>query len=596
MRRVLPLAAVAVLVLLVAGTGGVAAADAAVAETAADCQSAADNDLVGCWNGTYHAAELDFDQEDGLTTAQLETLTHRSMARVEYLRERPFETSVPVETVTREEFRANGTDGNGTDAAGETEFDRWNDQVWEALFVVGTDESSAAAIDTVFGGSVSGFYSPADDRIVLVVAEGEALQVSESTLVHELTHAMQDQYHDLAAPRFVGATQDADLAVDGIVEGEAVYVEERYADRCEANWSCLAAPDSSGSGGGSTADYNVGILQTVLQPYSDGPFYVEALIDEGGWSAVNETMNDPPNATAAVIHRESGYETREIEFEDAAEGGWETYADQGANGSETAGEASMFVMFWYQSWEYDHPVLEPTRDVSANVRIHTVTDERLDTRSAYNYADPATTGWVDDELYPYRNDAGDAERDGYVWVTEWRTPTDAAEFHAAYRTMLAEHGAERLDDGVREIPSGDFRGAYGVERDGTRVTIVHGPEPADVLELRPGIDLADSRPGSTDDGAIDGGSDPADGAADADGDPPGDGTTDGGATDDGTRNDGAEPADGSTDDDTRDGGPTDGSASGDDGTTEERVPGLGVVAALVALSSAVVALRRRSRR
>ncbi|MFC5278249.1 Hvo_1808 family surface protein [Halorubrum rubrum] len=591
MRRVLPLAAtLALFVLLLAGTGGVAAADAAVAETAADCETADDNDLVGCWNGTHHTSELDFDGTDGLTEAQLETLTHRSMARVEYLRERPFETAVPVETVTREEFRSDGTDGNETNATSDAEFRRWNDQVWKALFVVGEDDSASEAIDTVFGGSVSGFYSPADDRIVLVVAEGEAVRVSESTLVHELTHAMQDQYHDLTAPRFVGATQDADLAVDGIVEGEAVYIEERYADRCEANWSCLDDPDSSGSGGGSTADYNVGILQTILQPYSDGPFYVEELIDEGGWSAVNETMNDPPNATAAVIHREPEYETREIDFEDAAEGGWETYADQGVNGSETAGEASMFVMFWYQSWEYDHPVLEPTRDVRENVEIHTATDDRLDTRSAYNYADPATTGWVDDELYPYRNDAGDAEGDGYVWVTEWRSPTDAAEFHSTYRTMLEEHGADRLDDGVREIPTGDFRGAYGIERDGTRVTIVHAPDPPDVFELRPGIDLEEPGSGTTDDGMADDGT-ADDGTAD-DGTDPANGATD---ADDDTASDDDSETDGGASDGDPD-GTGDGPDPGDDGSTDGRVPGLGVVAAVVALLSATALLGRRSRR
>lgn len=578
MRRALPLATVlAVFVLLLAGTGAVAATDAAVAETAADCETEADNELVGCWNGTYHAEELEFDQADGLTEAQLETLTHRSMARVERLRERPFETGVPVETVTREEFRSNGTSNGSADANGE--FDRWNDQVWKALFVVGEDESSAEAIDTVFGGSVSGFYSPADDRIVLVIPEGEEVRVSESTLVHELTHAMQDQYHDLAAPRYVGTTQDADLAVDGIVEGEAVYIEERYDDRCEANWSCLDEPGSSTSGGGS---FNVGILQTVLQPYSDGPFYVEELIDEGGWSAVNETMNAPPNATAEVIHREPDYETREIDFEDTAEGGWTTYPDQGVNGSETAGEASMFVMFWYQSYpveSQDEPryaVLEPKRSPGENIQLHFNTDGKLDTRSAYNYAHPATAGWAGDELYPYRNDAGGTERDGYVWVTEWRTSTDARQFRSTYRTMLEAHGAEHRDDGVREIESGDFRGAYGVERDGTTVTIVHAPEPAGVLELRPGLDL--EPPENIDDGIdTDDGSDVDD---DADVGDDGIGADDGTGTADGSE---AGSADGDD-------------PNGDDGSTTGRVPGFGVVVALVALLSAAAVLGRRSRR
>ncbi|MFC5134505.1 MULTISPECIES: Hvo_1808 family surface protein [Haloferacaceae] len=585
MRRVLPLAAtVALLVLLVVGAG-IAAADAPVAETAADCETEADNELVGCWNGTYHAEELDFDQADGLTESQLETLTHRSMARVEYVRERPFETDVPVETVTREEFRANGTGGEngGNGTASETEFDRWNDQVWEALFVVGADESSAEAIDTVFGGSVSGFYSPADDRIVLVVPEGEEVRVSESTLVHELTHAMQDQYHDLADSQYVGATQDSDLAVDGIVEGEAVYIEERYTDRCDTNWSCLPEPGSSAGGGGSP---NIGILQTILQPYSDGPFYVEELIDDEGWSAVNETMNDPPNTTAEVIHREPDYETREIDYEDTAEGGWETYPGQGVNGAETAGEASMFVMFWYQSagvqprfdTGYEYAVLEPDRTPEENYNVHFRTDDRLQTRGAYNYAHPATAGWAGDELYPYRNDAGGTERDGYVWVAEWRTPTDARQFQATYRAMLEAHGAEHRDDGVREIESGDFRGAYGVERDGTTVTIVHAPEPAGVLELRPGIDL--EPPENLDDGIDTGDGGDVDDDADVGDD--GIGTDDGGGTDDGSET-------GSVDGD----GPN---APDGDGSTDGRVPGFGVVVALVVLLSAAAVLGRRSRR
>ena len=566
MRRVLTLSVtVAVFVLLVAGAGGAAAADAPVAETAAECETEADNELVGCWNGVYHAETLDIDQEDGLTERELETLTHRSMARVEYLRERPFETDVPVETVSREQFQSDGT-GNAS-GQNRTEFQRWNDQVWKALFVVGEDDSAARAIDTVFGGSVSGFYSPADDRIVLVVGENETLRVSESTLVHELDHAMQDQYHDLTGSEYVGATQDADLAVDGIVEGEAVYIEERYVDRCGANWSCLDEPESTGSA--DRPDFNFGILQTILQPYSDGPFYVETLLDDGGWDAVNATMNDPPSSTAEVIHRDPGYETREIAFDDTAEGGWETYADQGMNGSETAGEASMFVMFWYQAFEYEAATLEPTREASVNA--HLDTDDELETRAAYNYAHPATAGWAGDRLYPYRNDTNGTERDGYVWVTEWQTPQDAAEFEETYLTMLASHDPVRRDDGVRDVATGDFRGSYGIERNGTRVTIVHAPEPTGVFELRPGLDL--EPPATTDTEANTTDAEEPDGESD---------TNQTTAADNGSETPDTDDAESTT-------------AGSDDESTAAETPGLGVLSAVVALLAATALLARRRR-
>ncbi|WP_435096140.1 Hvo_1808 family surface protein [Halorubrum sp. N11] len=568
MRRVLTLAFVAAAIALLSiGAGGAVAAGPAAAiqgdtpasATAAECDAGAGTDLVGCWNGTHYEDDLSFNQTDGLTESEVTALTHLTMARVEHVRERPFRGDVPVETVTRSEFMNDSASGGagGSDA----EFQRWNDQVWKALFVVGEDENASDAIDTVYGGAVTGFYSPNEGQIVLVVPEGEDPQIDPSTLAHELVHAMQDQYHDLTSPRYVGATQDADLAASGIIEGEAVHIEEVYDARCAANWSCLGSPDSGG-GSASASDYNFGILQTVLQPYADGAFYVEALVDEGGWSAVNETMNAPPNATSEVIHRESDYRTSEVTFEDTATGGWETYPDQGVDGAETAGEASMFVMFWYQSWEYDHAVLDPDATARENVRIHTRPDEQLRTRMNYNYAHPATEGWAGDELYPYRNNRSTADgEDGYVWVTEWQTPADATEFRETYLRMLTAHGGDDYAAGeVYEIADGDFRGAYGVERDGTTVTIVHAPEPADVLDLRPGSDLA--LPST-------------DGGGDANG-------TDEDGVDDGTDRGDAD-------------GTNDGSAA-PDAATDDGVPGFGPLVALVALLAAVSLVARRARR
>jgi len=220
MRRALTLSVVVVaaIALLSLGVGGVAGAgstgstvdDAPASATAAECDVGDGPDLVGCWNGTHYESELPFNQSDGLNESELEALTHLTMARVEHVRERPFREDVPVETVTRSAFMNESTGGNNTS---DEAFRRWNDQVWEALFVVGEGENANDEIDTVFGGAVSGFYSPSEDRIVLVVAEGEEPQVDPSTLAHELVHGMQDQYHDLTRPRYAGATQDGDLAV-----------------------------------------------------------------------------------------------------------------------------------------------------------------------------------------------------------------------------------------------------------------------------------------------------------------------------------------------------------------------------------------------
>lgn len=563
MRRVHTLSVVlAALALLAVGVGSVSGASSA---TPTACDTGNSTELVGCWNGTHYEERVSFDQADGLSETEIEALTHLTMARVEHIRERPFRKGVPVETVTRSEFTDGSTGSNMSSANGSgNQYNRWNDQVWEALFVVGEDTTAASEIDTVFGGAVSGFYSPAEDQIVLVVAEGEAVQIDPSTLAHELVHAMQDQYHDLTRPRYVGATQDADLAVNGIVEGEAVHIEERYAANCADNWTCIDAPSSGGGGGGSATEYNFGILQTILQPYAEGAFYAETLVESNGWSAVNETMMNPPESTAEVIHETPGYETRAVTFEDTATGGWETYPSQGVNGAETAGEASMFVMFWFQSYEYGYPVLEPTESRTANIRIHTQPDRQLQTRANYNYAHEATTGWAGDKLYPYRNGHGNATRDGYVWVTEWQTPADAAAFRETYLRMLEAHGDDpHLAGEVYEIDNGDFPGAYGVTRENTTVTIAHAPEPAGVIELRPGMGLDLPATTSGSDGGSDNGTDTGD----------------------------------SSGPDSESGDQSDGSASDGSGgsNTAEEVPGFGVVVALVGVIAAVTILARRRR-
>ena len=485
MRRALVFAIVAVTLVLTFGTGVAVADESPTSDSpvidAEACEPNVTTEAVGCWNGIHHSddpAELGIDQSpdgDGLSEADLENMTYLKMARVEAIRERPFESSVPVEVITREEFAEQGVGSDPGD-----EFHRWNDQVWKALFVIGEDESSEAVIDEVFSGAVAGFYSPSDERIAIVVDADDELRVSPTTLLHELGHAMQDQYENLSDPRYSGATQDADLGIDGIVEGEVVYMEEVYAERCEDEWTCTTEPSGGDATGGEADDSepNLGVLLTVLQPYSDGAPYVDEVLESEGWDGVDDLMADPPETTRETIHREP-FDPTPIEFTDTAEAGWETYDDQGANGSDTVGEASLFVSMWYQSETYDAGVVEDGALFADDVHPY----------GMYNYAHPVTTGWANDELYPYRNDGNGEQRDGYVWVIEWETETDATEFHTAYRQVLDAHDATRRSDGVHYVSDGRFRGAYGVERNGTTLTIAHASEPEEVFELRPDIEL-----------------------------------------------------------------------------------------------------------
>ncbi|WP_251341710.1 Hvo_1808 family surface protein [Haloplanus halophilus] len=429
-----------------------------------------ESDTVGWEDGYWHDERISVDQSDGLSDAEMDAMVSRAMARVEYLRDTEFSSDVPVEVISREEFQRRSSENRTSNAS----YDAWNDQVWEALFIVGEDRSANEALRSASGQSTAGFYAPGDDRIRIITDSTGAPTIDNATLVHELVHAMQDQNGNLGERIGSSETQDGSLAVDGVVEGEANYIETQYTQRCGVEWRCVETPSDGGSGTGSPP--NLGILLTLLQPYSDGPVYIDWLLERGGWDAVDAAFADPPNSTEQVIHRTDEAPTP-VEYEDRARNGWETFPNQGENGSDTVGEASMYVMFWYQA--------RTARADTIPVQSVARTSGPLDT---YNYDAPPSAGWGNDRVFPYyKGSVSDGEY-GYVWVTEWDSEEDASEFARAYGAILEAQGAPGVGDEVEGeyvIPEGRFADAFRIDRDGTRVTVVNGPTPDAVANIRP---------------------------------------------------------------------------------------------------------------
>jgi hypothetical protein len=324
-------------------------------------------DRIGWEDGYWYDDSLSIRASDGLNETERRHVVARTMARVERIRGLEFESRVPVEVIGREEYRQQ-RGGSGGDPS--SEFNRWNDQVWEALFIVDEEASVSRTLDSVFGSSVQGYYAPSSDEIV-IVSNSETPTLDRRTLSHELVHALQDQQFGLDRnPQ----TQDAQLAEDGLVEGDANFVEAAYEDRCGGQWSCLERPDGGG-GDGAPEEFNYGLFTTVFAPYAAGPGFVADLKARGGWDAVNAAYDDYPASTEQVIHpaRYPDDEPTTVRVRDRSSAAWTRFDVDPVY--DTVGEASIYAMFW--------------------------ANDRLGDHDQYDYGHPFSTGWDGDRVVPY---------------------------------------------------------------------------------------------------------------------------------------------------------------------------------------------------
>jgi hypothetical protein len=395
----------------------------------------AGDDRLGWEDGYWYDESLAVDQSNGLNESERRVVVARTMARVERIRGLEFEERVPVEVITREEYRQRRADRGSRGEA----FGAWNNQVWEALFLVGEDRNVSEVFDDVFGASVTGFYSPARDEIV-IVSDTETPRIDRVTLAHELVHALQDQHHSLGTSP---DTQDAQLAENGLVEGDANAVQRVYEDRCAESWDCLPRPDRVGGDG----SFDEGVFLAVFTPYAEGPRFVAALRERGGWAAVDDAYDRFPASTEQVIHPERYPDDRpaNVTVPDRSAAAWERF-DLNPK-ADTVGEASVYAMFW------------------ANGQVAREGGARFD------YDHPLSAGWAGDAVVPYRN--GDDY--GYVWTSKWDSPGEAREFLDGYRALLDSRGAREVGDGVYVVDDGPFADAFRVTRRGDTVVVVNAP-------------------------------------------------------------------------------------------------------------------------
>ena len=454
-----------------------------------------EGDPLGWEGGYWYNESISVDRSDGLNETELNAVVNRSMARVEEVRELEFQNRVPVEVISREEYREN----NAGRFAGVSDRFRVHQNVkFESLFFVNESRDAVDAQQSTRGATVLGFYSPGEDRIVIVSENATSPKMDEITLSQELFHALQGQVFDAYEQDYYpGTTREDNNAVNGLIEGDGNYVDYLYQQRCEAEWDCLLPQGESGGGGG---DVNIGINVLNLPGYTEGPEFVQNLHERSGWEAVNDLYDRPPASTSQYIHPEKYPDEEPVEFsiEDRSNSDWAVLDLPGENSVNYAefGEAGLFTALWYATYEETVATRTPATigGVSYFDLFNYETDQReeLQDIGGYNYSHPATDGLNGDRLLPYvpTQDANRTEA-GYVWETRWETAADAEQFREAYLGLLSYRGATPVDGqaNVYRIPEGNgFADAFYLLQDGNTVTIVNAPTVDDLGGIHGPVD------------------------------------------------------------------------------------------------------------
>ncbi|MCA1824675.1 MAG: hypothetical protein LC640_10550 [Frankia sp.] len=171
-----------------------------------------------------------------------------------------------------------------------------------ALGFIPPDGDLASIMDKVDDTSL-GFY---DARANALIVRGTTLTPAGRVVaVHELTHALQDQWFNLDRPELDDRNDEAATAFTALVEGDATRIEDAY----YGTLSTAAQQDADDTLDG---EVDIPLAIEVLNgfPYFAGADFATALADAGGNAAVDRAFRDPPTTSEHVLHPKA-YRRRE---------------------------------------------------------------------------------------------------------------------------------------------------------------------------------------------------------------------------------------------------------------------------------------------
>ncbi len=257
-----------------------------------------------------------------------------------------------------------------------------------------------ALLGRLLAQQIVGYYDPPSKTLYIV--EGADSAAAETTLRHELVHALQDQHLDVDSALRIAGQSDRAIAAQSALEGEATFAQfaslgialrgpgawERIRGQIRDNMDRTPA----------IADAPFVVRETLLFPYLSGAEFARRLADRGSGDSLLTRL---PQSTEQVLHADAYF---------------------GRNGGPP---------------DVPRTVVLPTPNGGTIVRQNTLGE--FATRlllfhhlQELDEAARAALGWGGDRFAVIRTPQGDA----FAWVTVWDTAEDAAAFYDALGSVI----------------------------------------------------------------------------------------------------------------------------------------------------------------
>ena len=291
---------------------------------------------------------------------------------------------------------------------------------------------------------VAGFYDPEKHYLALVQRDGKVLstdlpeetarKAEEAVLVHELTHALQDQHFKLETFASGQPLDDTDVAKVALIEGDATLVmmdffaeaslasmpgAEEIMDSFLSDPRELLKSTPGVPGAAELASAPAWFQDTLLFSYFEGFKFSLSARRKGGQALLDHAFTqDPPRSSEQILHPEK----------------WHTRRDDPV------------VLPWP---DLSGALPGWTKAVEAQLGELTIRTLLRGALKKDERAVQAAAGWGGDRFAVYQKGS---ER-LLAWVTEWDTEADAREFQSAAK---------------------DLGRGWAVQRTGQRVVVIRG--------------------------------------------------------------------------------------------------------------------------